>query len=134
VADTPPLRAQYNANLPKLTQFWTELAQNEALYGKYKAIAARAISPAAGRAPPGDRQRAARLPPRRRRAGLRRRKERCAESASGSRSWRALRRERARRDQRLRTADRHDEAQLAGVPPTRCRCGREAAQADGKAG
>jgi len=41
VADTPRLRAQYNANLPKLTQFWTELAQNEALYGKYKAIAAR---------------------------------------------------------------------------------------------
>jgi oligopeptidase A len=41
VLDTPPLRAQYNANLPKLTQFWTELAQNEALYGKYKSIAAR---------------------------------------------------------------------------------------------
>jgi oligopeptidase A len=41
VLDTPPLRAQYNANLPKLTQFWTELAQNEALYGKYKAIAGR---------------------------------------------------------------------------------------------
>jgi len=42
VLDTPRLRTQYNANLPKLTQFWTELAQNEALYGKYKAIAARA--------------------------------------------------------------------------------------------
>jgi len=41
VLDTPALRAQYNANLPKLTQFWTELAQNEALYGKYKAIASR---------------------------------------------------------------------------------------------
>jgi oligopeptidase A len=41
VVDTPQLRAQYNANLPKLTQFWTELAQNEALYGRYKAIAAR---------------------------------------------------------------------------------------------
>jgi oligopeptidase A len=41
VVDTPPLRAQYNANLPRLTQFWTELAQNEALYGQYKAIAAR---------------------------------------------------------------------------------------------
>jgi len=40
VADAPPLRAQYNANLPRLTQFWTELAQNEALYGRYKAIAA----------------------------------------------------------------------------------------------
>jgi oligopeptidase A len=40
VADTPPLRAQYNANLPRLTQFWTELAQNEALFARYKAIAA----------------------------------------------------------------------------------------------
>jgi oligopeptidase A len=41
VVDTPELRAQYNANLPRLTQFWTELSQNEALYAKYKAIAAR---------------------------------------------------------------------------------------------
>jgi oligopeptidase A len=41
VVDTPALREQYNANLPKLTQFWTELSQNEALYAKYKAIAAR---------------------------------------------------------------------------------------------
>ena len=41
VVDTPELRAQYNVNLPKLTQFWTELAQNEALYAKYKAIAQR---------------------------------------------------------------------------------------------
>jgi len=40
VVDTPELRAQYNANLPRLTQFWTELSQNEALYAKYKAIAA----------------------------------------------------------------------------------------------
>ncbi len=40
VVDTPALRAQYNANLPKITQFWTELSQNEALYAKYKAIAA----------------------------------------------------------------------------------------------
>jgi len=36
VADSPPLREQYNANLPKLTQFWTELSQNLALYDKYK--------------------------------------------------------------------------------------------------
>ncbi|HUD24201.1 MAG TPA: oligopeptidase A, partial [Burkholderiaceae bacterium] len=28
VADSARLRAQYNANLPKLTQFWTELSQN----------------------------------------------------------------------------------------------------------
>jgi oligopeptidase A len=41
VMDTAELREQYNANLPKLTSFWTELAQNEALYGRYKALAAR---------------------------------------------------------------------------------------------
>jgi len=39
VADSPPLRMQYNANLPKLTQFWTELSQNFALYDKYRAMA-----------------------------------------------------------------------------------------------
>ncbi len=41
VVDTPELREQYNANLPKLTAFWTELSQNEALYARYKALAAR---------------------------------------------------------------------------------------------
>ncbi len=42
VADTPPLREAYNANLPKVTQFWTELSQHEALFEKYKAFAASA--------------------------------------------------------------------------------------------
>jgi oligopeptidase A len=40
VVDTPELREQYNANLPRLTAFWTELSQNEALYAKFKALAA----------------------------------------------------------------------------------------------
>ena len=40
VVDTPQLREQYNVNLPKLTQFWTELSQNVALYEKFKALAA----------------------------------------------------------------------------------------------
>ncbi len=40
VVDTPELREQYNDNLPKLTAFWTELSQNEALYAKFKALAA----------------------------------------------------------------------------------------------
>ena len=39
VADSPPLRAQFNSNLPKLTQFWTELSQNLALYDKYRSMA-----------------------------------------------------------------------------------------------
>lgn len=40
VADTPELRAAYNENLPKVTEFWTQLAQNEALFAKYRAIEA----------------------------------------------------------------------------------------------
>ncbi len=40
VVDTPALREQYNANLPKLTAFWTELAQNLRLYERFKQLAA----------------------------------------------------------------------------------------------
>jgi len=39
VVDTPELRAEYNANLPRITEFWTELSQNEALYARFKALA-----------------------------------------------------------------------------------------------
>jgi oligopeptidase A len=42
VLDTPPLREAYNASLPKVTQFWTELGQNEALFAKYKQLQASA--------------------------------------------------------------------------------------------
>jgi oligopeptidase A len=38
VMDNPPLREVYNANLPKITQYWTELGQNQALFEKYKAL------------------------------------------------------------------------------------------------
>ncbi len=38
VMDNPPLREAYNANLPKITQYWTELGQNHALFEKYKAL------------------------------------------------------------------------------------------------
>ena len=38
VMDSPPLREAYNANLPKITQYFTELGQNEALFTKYKAL------------------------------------------------------------------------------------------------
>src|SRR6478609_6454704 len=40
VADTPELRAAYNENLPKITEFWTSLSQNLALFDKYKALRA----------------------------------------------------------------------------------------------
>ncbi|MFE8645409.1 M3 family metallopeptidase [Sphingomonas sp. NCPPB 2930] len=38
VADTPELRAAYNAELPRTTEFWTRLGADERLYAKYKAI------------------------------------------------------------------------------------------------
>ena len=38
VADTPELRAVFNENLPRVTEFWTSLGQNEALFAKYKAL------------------------------------------------------------------------------------------------
>jgi len=38
VLDSPPLREAYNAALPKITQFWTELGQNQRLFEKYRAL------------------------------------------------------------------------------------------------
>ncbi|MGK5079562.1 M3 family metallopeptidase [Janthinobacterium sp. HLX7-2] len=50
VVDTPELRAAFNASQPKVTEFWTELGQNEALFGKFKQLQASAefaaLSPA----------------------------------------------------------------------------------------
>src|SRR3954463_2906446 len=42
VLDSPHLREAYNANLPKLTQYWTELGQNQQLFESYKALAVSA--------------------------------------------------------------------------------------------
>ena len=38
VIDNPPLREAYNAGLPKISQYWTELGQNQALFQKYKQL------------------------------------------------------------------------------------------------
>ncbi|WP_153100757.1 M3 family metallopeptidase [Paraburkholderia hayleyella] len=40
VADTPELRAAYGANLARVTEFWSSVGQNLALYDKYKALKA----------------------------------------------------------------------------------------------
>jgi oligopeptidase A len=45
VADTPALRAAYNAALPKVTEFWTRLGADERLYAKYKAMDPKALTP-----------------------------------------------------------------------------------------
>jgi oligopeptidase A len=42
VVNTPALRDAYNANLPAITAFYTELGQDEALYARYKAFAGSA--------------------------------------------------------------------------------------------
>ena len=38
VLDSPQLREAYNASLPKVTQYWTELGQNQQLFEKYKQL------------------------------------------------------------------------------------------------
>ena len=44
VADTPELRAAYNAALPVVTEFFTRLGADEELYAKYKAIDAATLN------------------------------------------------------------------------------------------
>ncbi len=53
VADTPELRAAYNENLPRITEFHTRLGADERLYAKYKAVLQ---SPAAATLTPARRQ------------------------------------------------------------------------------
>ncbi|MGQ9862349.1 MAG: M3 family metallopeptidase [Thiobacillaceae bacterium] len=45
VLDSPELRAVYNENLPKITQYYAELSQHEGLYRKFKALASSAEYP-----------------------------------------------------------------------------------------
>src|SRR4051795_4421911 len=42
VLDSPALREAYNANLPKLSQYWTVLGKNEGLFASYKKLSAAA--------------------------------------------------------------------------------------------
>lgn len=45
VADTPELRAAYNAALPAITEFWTRLGADERLFAKYKGIDPSTLNP-----------------------------------------------------------------------------------------
>jgi oligopeptidase A len=45
VADSPALRAAYNAALPRVTEFWTRLGADERLYAKYKAMDVATLNP-----------------------------------------------------------------------------------------
>ncbi len=133
VADTPELRAAYNENLPRVTEFYTALGADERLYAKYKAIAASPV--------------AASLNPARRRAldnalrdfvlsgaeltgeakeRFRQIQERCAELSQ------------AYSEHVLDATDRYalyvPESRLDGVPDDVRDAAREAAQAEGRDG
>jgi oligopeptidase A len=54
VVNSPALRDVYNGMLPTITQFWTQLSQNEALFAKYKQIRASSDTFAANGTPVGD--------------------------------------------------------------------------------
>jgi oligopeptidase A len=133
VLDSPELRDAYNANLPKLTQYWTELGQNQALFAKYKALAASAeytaLSTARRRiidnALRDFRLGGAELPPDR--------KTRFAEiqeelAGLGSRFSENL------LDATKAFSIVVDEKRIAGIPPDVLAAAREAAEQDGKPG
>jgi oligopeptidase A len=40
VADSPDLRRAYSENLPRITEFWSQMAQSAALFAKFKALRA----------------------------------------------------------------------------------------------
>ena len=42
VMNSPELREAYNSNLPRITQYYTELSQDQRLYEKFKAMRAAA--------------------------------------------------------------------------------------------
>jgi oligopeptidase A len=134
VVDTPELRAAYNENQPKVTEFWTALAQNEALFAKYKALRA---SPAfAGLAP--ARQRiienavrdfrlgGAELPPSKKERFAAIQEQHAAVSTRFSENVLD-----ATNDYKLIV---EDEADLAGLPDDVKQAARAAAEKDGKAG
>ena len=58
VADTPELRAAFNENIPRLTEFYTRLGADEHLYAKYKALNLADQAADAGRKLPAARRRA----------------------------------------------------------------------------
>jgi len=134
VVDTPELRATYNDNQPKVTEFWTELAQNEALFGKYKALRAStafdALSPARKRiidnAIRDFRMGGAELPAEQKERFADIQEQHAAVSTRFSENVLD-----ATNDYKLLVAD---EADLAGLPADAKAAARAAAEKEGKAG
>ncbi|MBA5638129.1 M3 family metallopeptidase [Duganella sp. LX20W] len=134
VVDTPELRATYNENQPKVTEFWTALAQNEALFGKYKALRASAgfaaLAPARQRiidnAVRDFRMGGAELPADKKERFAAIQEEHAAVSTRFSENVLD-----ATNDYKLLVAD---EAELSGVPEDVKQAARAAAEKEGKAG
>jgi oligopeptidase A len=134
VVDTPELRATYNENQPKVTEFWTALAQNEALFGKYKALRAStefaSLSPARQRiidnAVRDFRMGGAELPAEQKVRFAAIQEEHAAVSTRFSENVLD-----ATNDYKLLVAD---EADLAGLPDDVKQAARAAAEKEGKAG
>ncbi|NGZ84493.1 M3 family metallopeptidase [Duganella aceris] len=134
VVDTPELRATYNDNQPKVTEFWTELSQNEALFDKYKALRASsgfdALSPARKRiidnAIRDFRMGGAELPAEQKERFADIQEQHAAVSTRFSENVLD-----ATNDYKLLIAD---EADLAGLPADAKAAARAAAEKDGKAG
>jgi oligopeptidase A len=134
VVDTPELRATYNENQPKVTEFWTALAQNESLFGKYKALRASAefasLAPARQRiidnAVRDFRMGGAELPAEQKERFAAIQEEHAAVSTRFSENVLD-----ATNDYKLLVAD---EADLSGVPDDVKQAARAAAEKEGKAG
>jgi oligopeptidase A len=134
VMDSPTLREAYNANLPKVTQYWTELGHNERLYANWRAL----------HDSPGF---AAMAAARRRVVENALRDFRLAGAELGAEAKRRfaqiqeeLARLAAKFSENLLDATNayglviEDEARLAGIPEDARRAAREAAQKDGRRG
>jgi len=134
VLDSPALREAYNAGLPRTTQFWTELGQNQRLFEKYRALKA---SPEFARLSPARRKMVenalrdfrlggAELP-----AEL---KPRYAAIQEELASLQAKFSENVLDATNAYTILIEDEERLAGIPADAVQAARDLAQKDGKAG
>ncbi|MBN2692144.1 MAG: M3 family metallopeptidase [Burkholderiaceae bacterium] len=133
VADTPALRAAYNAMLPRVTEFWTRLGQNEGLLRQYQTLhdAAdfAALSPIRQRIISHalrDFRLSGALLEGQARTRYAEIQERLA-ALSQTFSEHVL-------DATAAHADYAEEHEIAGIPPDALQAAREAAQRDGRAG
>ena len=118
VVSTPALRDAYNGNLPKVTAFYTDLGQDERLYAKYRALAAsRGVREARRRAAKASSTTSCAISgsaapscPRREKARFKAVQEELATLSA------TVRRQRARRDQRVGATTSTTSRALAGVP------------------